>query len=87
MIKTSIEIPVFSKEDLQDADKLFSILTTFKQYCEELARLAQSIQMEVRTTVPSASEMEEGEQVRVTSGGNNYIYTKKDGVVRYWQLT
>ena len=85
MIKSSIEIPF--DVDVKNPEQLHDFLVTMKQYVEELSTKAQVMQEEVRTTAPTADEIEEGEFVRVTVGANHHIYTKKGGVVKNWQLS
>jgi len=87
MIKPSTEIPIISKDDISNPEKLEHLLNTIKMYCEELARKSQSMQEEIRTTAPRVNEIEEGEYVRVTIGANHHIYTKKNGVIKNWLLS
>lgn len=85
MIKLSQEIPeVFDPTNLETMRQW---MVSVKQSLDELARKAQSLQIEVRTTAPSTNDIEEGEFVRATVGGLNYIYTKKDGVILRFQIT
>ena len=72
--------------DIQD-EKLRDIVIQLKLCIEEIARKGQATQSEVRTSAPSASEIDENEFVRATVGGLNYIYTKKEGTVLRWQIT
>lgn len=85
-IKTSITIPMISLSDVTDPDRLLMLLTAFKEFCEELARKAQTIQEEIRTSAPTVNDLTEGEQVRATVGGSHYIYTKKGGIIYRWAL-
>lgn len=84
-IKLQTDIPEVT--DITDLGQLQNFVTQIKLAIEELAKKAQSMQTEERITVPTVDDLEEGEQVRVTTGANNYIYTKKGGVIRYWQIT
>lgn len=84
MIKMSTSIPDVINTDEQS---LRDILTAMKLYCEELARKAQSSQEEIRNGVPAVTDVEEGEFVRYINGATIRIYTKQDGVIRYFALT
>jgi len=85
MIKLSQNLPeVF---DPSNPDSMRQWMVAVKQCVEELARKSQSLQMEERTTAPSANDIEEGEFVRATIAGTDYIYTKQGGTIRYWALT
>ena len=84
-IKPSTQIPFDVNVD--NKMELHAFLIALKQYTEEIARKASSSQIEVRNDAPSANDLEEGEQVRATVGGLNYIYTKKDGVILRWQIS
>ena len=73
----SVEIPeVFSVED---PEQLRQFCVAVKMFCDELARKAQSLQLELRSDAPIAGDIDEGELVRAT---NNNIYTKIGGLVR-----
>ena len=87
MIKLSIEIPTFSEEDMKDPLRLLQIITTLKQYCEELASKATSQQENIRTTAPAVTELDEGEIVAYETGGVRRLYTKLNGSIRYTTLT
>jgi len=77
MIKMSVEIPEIW--DVSNPDSVRQWMVAVKQYCEELARKAQSLQMELRSGAPTIDDVEEGEFVRAT---NNNIYTKLNNVIR-----
>ena len=85
MIKTSVEIPLITADDIQDPEKLEILMNTIKQYCEELARKAKSYQMTERDGAPSTDDIEEGEDVG--DGTNNKEYTKIVGSVYSKALT
>ena len=84
-VKMGQEIPeVF---DISNPDSMRQWMIAVKQCIDELSRKAVSSQMEERTTAPGVNDIEEGEQIRATVGGLNYIYTKKGGVILRWQIT
>lgn len=85
MIKMSSEIS--EVVDVLNPESMRQWMIAVKQCIEELARKAMSSQQEVRTTAPQISELEEGEQVRATVGGLNYIYTKMNGVILRTQIS
>jgi len=85
MLKMSTQLPL--PPTIPDNQELADYLTALKQYCEELARKAQNLQMEIRTAAPGVDDLDEGGFVRATVGGLNYIYTKKGGTVLRWQIT
>ena len=87
MIKLSIEIPTFGEEEMKDSAKLLQIITTLKQYCDELASKATSQQENPRTTAPTITELDEGEIVAYENGGDRRLYTKLNGSIRYASLT
>lgn len=84
MIKMSNAIPEVINTDEQS---LKDTLTAIKLYCEELARKSQSKQEEIRSTVPAITDMEEGELVPYINGATIRIYTKQNGIIRYFTLT
>lgn len=85
MIKLANSIPELT--DPSDPSQLQNFCTAVKLAIDELAQKASSSQMEIRTTAPTTNDIEEGEMVRATVGGLNYIYTKKDGTILRWQIT
>lgn len=84
-IKMNVEIPeVF---DVEDKEMLRQFCVAVKMFCDELARKAQSQQMEVRSSVPGTNDLEEGEFVRYVNGATIRIYTKQNGNIQYWNLS
>ena len=81
MIKTSINIPI--DLNVENTQELHDFLIAIKQYVEDLARKAKSMQMEVRTAAPGVNDLTEGEDVRYNTGGVRRTYTLIDGEVRY----
>jgi hypothetical protein len=86
LISPSTSIPE-DVPDGKDPEVLKTYLTQVKLYAEELARLAQSIQSNVRSTIPGSSDVAEGEFVPYVNGATIRIYTKVNGVIRYFALT
>ena len=86
MIKLSQLIPEMIP-DGSNAQAMTDFLVAIKQCVDELARKALSSQQETRTTAPGINDLEEGEQVRATVGGLNYIYTKMNGVILRTQIS
>ena len=84
-IKLDLDIPV--DVDVTSPQQLHDFLITMKQVIEDIANKAQQMQFEIRTTAPSTDDLDEGSFVRAAVGGNNWIYTKKDGVILRWQIT
>lgn len=87
MIKPSVQLPVFSEEDVKDPARLVSILTTFRQYCEDLASKAASTQSNVRDTNPGNTDIDEFEFVPYYDGTNYRVITKIGGARRYIDTT
>jgi len=85
-IKLSQEIPEIIP-DGSNPQAMTSFLVAIKQSMDEIARKAQSLQMEVRTTVPGVNDLEEGEFVRAEVGGLLYTYTKINGVIHWMAVT
>lgn len=85
MIKMSSEIS--EVVDVSNPESMRQWMIAVKQCVDELARKALSSQQETRTTAPSVNDLEEGEQVRATVGGLNYIYTKMNGVILRTQIS
>ena len=85
MIKMSSEIS--EVVDVNNPESMRQWMIAVKQCIDELARKALSSQQETRTTAPGISDLEEGEQVRATVGGLNYIYTKMNGVILRTQIS
>ena len=54
---------------------------------EELARKAQDRQMEIRSSVPTTNDVEEGGFVAYVNGATIRIYTKQNGTIQYWTLS
>ena len=73
--------------DVSNPDAMRNWMIAVKQCIDELARKAVSSQQEVRATAPGVNDIEEGEQVRATVGGLNYIYTKMNGVILRTQIS
>jgi len=85
MIKIGVSIPeVF---DTADPLQLQEFCTAVKLYCEELARKAKSVQDETRSTVPTANDLEEKEDVDYVSGASYIRYTKVSGNIKYMTLS
>ena len=86
-IKPSTEIPVIDKDSLSDPDKLFDYLTLVKQTVDAIAEKAQGVQTNIRSTTPATSDIDEGEFVPYVNGATVRIYTRIQGVIKYWNLT
>ncbi len=87
MIKLGNEIPAYVPDGSNPAE-LQTYLTQMKLVVEELARKAQSLQMEERTTAPAVDDLEMLELVHVLAGGLRYIYTKEtDGTIHWIAVT
>ena len=84
-INLSQEIPeVF---DPTNPENMRQWMVAVKQCVEEITRKGQSLQDTIRTTAPSTADISEGEFVRATVGGLNYVYTKYNGAILRFQLT
>lgn len=79
MIKLSQEIPEIF--DVSNPDALRQWMIAVKQCIDELARKAQSLQEELRTSAPNTNDLTEAEMVRRSD--LYYIYTKINGTLRY----
>ena len=86
-IKLSQQPPDPNTVNWSDPDSVKNYLIQVGLCIDELSRKAQSLQMEERTSAPDTNSIEEGEFVRATVGGLNYIYTKKGGTILRWQIT
>lgn len=56
----------------------------------EIRRIADeawSMQMNTRSSAPTAADLQEKQAVPASIGGSNYIYILKDGVPLRWQIT
>jgi len=87
MIKLSNAIPEIVP-DGSNPQAMMEFLTQAKLCIEELASKAQPLQMEERTTAPTADDIQEKEHVYATIAGLRYIYTKMaDGTVHFIAVT
>ena len=84
-ISLSQEIPEIF--DPADPESMRQWMVAVKQCIEEITRKAQSLQLEVRVAAPAVTELTEGESVRATVGGLNYIYTKMNGTILRTQIS
>lgn len=84
-VKMSQEIPEIF--DISNQESLRQWMIAVKQCIEELARKAQDRQMEIRSTVPTTNDIEEGTFVAYVNGATIRIYTKQSGTINYWTLS
>jgi len=87
MIKTQKEIPLITRDDIINPDRLEILLTTIKQYAEELALKAQSTQEEVRGDAPRSEDIEEGEIIPSLESGTYKMYRKISGAIKSVTMT
>ena len=80
-IKMSQEIQEYV--DITNQDALKQWMVAVKQCIDELSRKAKSMQETTRSSIPTANDLEEKEDVDYVSGATIRRYTKIDGTVRY----
>lgn len=86
MIKMSSELS--EVVDVNNPESMRQWMIAVKQCIDELARKAQSLQMEERTIVPTANDLEVQEFVPALIAGLRYIYTKSaDGTIHFIAVT